>query len=183
MISGNRILIAIGLISAIAGAVFFQVLIKPEFIQSQTDSNSIVQSNPESFEHLPLISLNGDESRLGDWKNSILIINFWAPWCAPCRREIPALIELQKKYAPDVQIIGMAADNAENVERFQNEYQMNYPSFLTQTYMPAYNSIFTNPGGALPFTVILDSNRNIVFKHHGEAKLEQLEKELAHLKR
>jgi thiol-disulfide isomerase/thioredoxin len=183
MNSGNRILVGICLVSAIAGAVFFQVLLQNEPTQNQPVAATIAALNPESLEHLPLVDLNGEETKLGDWTNSILIINFWAPWCAPCRREVPTLIELQAKFTPDIQVIGMAADSAENVRNFQNEYQMNYPSFLTQAYMPAYNSIFANPGGALPFTVILDSSRNIVFRHHGEAQFEQLEEEIAQLSR
>lgn len=133
---------------------------------------------PISLDAIPLVDLEGNIHTLGEWTQPVLIVNFWAPWCAPCRREIPALIALQNEYRTQLQILGLALDSAENVVSFQAEFGMNYPSFLATRQIPMYNAVFGNPSGALPFTAIIDQARIIRYTHLGEMSLDQLREEL-----
>ncbi len=134
-----------------------------------------------SLKAIPLTDLNGNQKLLGNWQEPILVVNFWAPWCAPCREEIPALIALQNEFQGQVQVIGLALDGEENVRSFESEYGMNYPSFLAGNQIPMYNAAFTNKSGSLPFTAIINQRRKIHYSHTGKITLDQLRAELAPL--
>ncbi|MEE8365178.1 MAG: TlpA disulfide reductase family protein [Gammaproteobacteria bacterium] len=133
---------------------------------------------PTSLDAIPLVDLEGNTHTLGEWTQTVLIINFWAPWCAPCRREVPALIALQNEYGAQLQILGLALDSIENIDSFVAEYEMNYPSFIVTNQMPMYSAVFGNHSGVLPFTAIIDQDRKIRYTHAGEISLDLLREEL-----
>jgi thiol-disulfide isomerase/thioredoxin len=98
-------------------------------------------------------------------RNKVVLINFWATWCPPCREEIPALIELQNTYRDQLQIVGIAQDSgsADEVRRFMEAHGMNYPTVLSS---PEIEKRF--PGVyALPTTFVLDHDGRIAQKHVG----------------
>src|SRR5438105_12850284 len=76
-----------------------------------------------------MVDLDGRQISTSDWRGKVVLINFWATWCPPCRAEIPDLIALQEKYRDQLQIIGVSEDEAgpEVVKRFVAEHRMNYP--------------------------------------------------------
>ncbi|MCP3689830.1 MAG: TlpA family protein disulfide reductase [Gammaproteobacteria bacterium] len=111
----------------------------------------------------------------------MLIVNFWAPWCVPCRREIPALVEIQRQFEGKVQILGLALDSVENIRAFEADQMMNYPSFLVGAEIPMYSNAFGNTSGGLPFTAILDRERKIRYVHNGELTTEQLHEKITDL--
>jgi len=164
--------LAIG--SMLAGVFLFQL------ISPATTKNSPAPAVQQiALQAIPLTDLQGQESMLGDWRGNLLVINLWAPWCVPCRREVPALIEFQKAYADQgVKVLGIAFDGKEQVQQFAEEYQINYPLFLAGNRIPMYNAAFGNPSGALPFTTLLDRNLKILFHHNGEVSFEQLRQQL-----
>ena len=165
----SLILGAVALLSMLAGILLFQMWIHDDRVESP------VTDNPLKVHAVPLTSLSGEESQIANWQGEILVVNFWAPWCAPCRREVPALIELQQNYADrGVRILGIAIDGKEPVRQFADEYQINYPHFLAGNRIAMYNAAFGNPSGSLPFTVILDRKLDIRFQHNGEVTSEQL---------
>ena len=108
-------------------------------------------------------------------RGKVVIVNFWATWCPPCREEIPDLIALQNKYKDRVQVIGIAQDSGsvEDVRAFALKNGMNYPTVLST---PEIEKIF--PGvSALPTTFILDREGRLAQKHVGllNAKRTELE--------
>ncbi|NCF35161.1 MAG: redoxin domain-containing protein [Gammaproteobacteria bacterium] len=116
---------------------------------------------------------------LRDWQRQLLVVNFWAPWCAPCRREIPALIQVQEEYrSRGVAILGIAFDNEPQVRRFADEYNINYPLFLSSNRAAMYNAALGNPSGSLPFTALLDRELRIIYRHNGELTLDELRAQL-----
>jgi len=167
-------LAAIALVSMLVGALSFNLLqknspvAKPISAQAQTELHSI-----------PLFDLAGQQTAIGDWKGDILIVNFWAPWCAPCRREVPGLIKTQLEYAQQgVSVLGIAFDSEPQVSQFAADHQINYPLFLVGNRAAMYNSAFGNSSGSLPFTALLDRNQRILFQHNGELSAEQLLEQL-----
>ena len=128
---------------------------------------------------IPLADLDGRESRLADWRGQTLVVNFWAPWCAPCRREIPALIEIREEYAArGVEVLGLSFDGEQAVRRFAADYSISYPLFLVAQRGPMYNAAFDNPSGSLPYTAVVDRDLEIRFRHNGEISAERLRAEL-----
>ena len=134
---------------------------------------------PIELHSIPLCDLSGQQTTIGDWEGNILIVNFWAPWCAPCRREVPSLIKIHREYAQQgVRVLGIALDSKPQVSRFATDYQINYPLFLGGNRTAMYNAAFGNPSGSLPFTALLDRKQRIVFQHNGELSSEQLREQL-----
>jgi len=109
--------------------------------------------------------LDGRELSTASFHGKVVIVNFWATWCGPCRAEIPDLVKLQDKYRDQLQIIGVSEDEAppETVKRFAQEHHVNYPVVMTT---PDIEKLY--PGiGALPTSFIVDRDARIVQKHVG----------------
>ncbi|MFT5549298.1 MAG: thiol-disulfide isomerase/thioredoxin [Candidatus Azotimanducaceae bacterium] len=175
------ILFVVSLASLLAGVSLFNLYSDPQIAVNEPQSMSENKPAKVSLTAIPLTDLDGNQKLLGNWQQPVLVVNFWAPWCAPCREEIPALIALQNKFEGQVQVIGLALDSEENVRSFELEYGMNYPSFLAGNKIPMYNAAFTNKSGSLPFTVIINQQREIHYSHTGKITLDQLQAELVSL--
>ena len=121
--------------------------------------------NPVSLPAFAARDLDGREVSTAAWRGKVLIINFWATWCGPCRAEIPDLVALQKKYGDRLQVIGISEDESspEVVKRFAADHHVNYPVIMIT---PDIEKLF--PGvGALPTSFIVDRESRIVQKHVG----------------
>jgi thiol-disulfide isomerase/thioredoxin len=121
-----------------------------------------------------LSNLDGEPQSIGSWPGKPLLINFWATWCAPCRREIPMLKEYQEGNH-DVQVVGIAVDRDEPVARFAAEMQFNYPILVGQSDAWEAASAFGVNVFALPFTVFTASDGAVLGVHTGELHREHLE--------
>jgi thiol-disulfide isomerase/thioredoxin len=164
---------ATGLVSLLAGFMLFNLL------EPGTATGNAVPRTDIALQSIPLTDLDGRQTLLGDWNSKLLVVNFWAPWCAPCRREIPALLAIQRSYTTaDVRILGIAFDAEQQVRRFAADYHIDYPLFLAGNRTAMYSAAFANPSGSLPFTALLDADRSIVFQHNGELSEQQLRAQL-----
>jgi thiol-disulfide isomerase/thioredoxin len=104
-----------------------------------------------------LTTLDGVTQTLEGFRGQILIINYWATWCAPCREEIPMFIRLQQELSGNgVQFIGIAVDQADKVLDFSREFGINYPLFLGGIDAVELSRRAGNRAGVLPYTLILD---------------------------
>jgi len=114
---------------------------------------------------LTLTDLKGASWSLKSLRGKVVMVNFWATWCPPCREEIPDLIALQTRYRGTLQIIGIAQDSgtADEVKRFVRDHGMNYPSLLST---PEIERLFP-PVSALPTSFFLDRDGRIAQKHVG----------------
>jgi cytochrome c biogenesis protein CcmG, thiol:disulfide interchange protein DsbE len=123
-----------------------------------------------------LKQLNGAPLRLSDFKGKVILLDFWATWCSPCRDEIPHLVEWQAKYGGQgLQVIGVSMDDdAGPVEKFTRELILNYPVALgNQEVASQYGGIL-----GLPVNVVIGRDGKIVSKHLGMEDLSLLEREL-----
>jgi thiol-disulfide isomerase/thioredoxin len=123
--------------------------------------------------------LDGREISSASLRGKVVIVNFWATWCGPCRAEIPDLVALQQKYRDTLQVIGISEDETgvEVVKRFAAEHKVNYPVAMTT---PEIEKLF--PGiSALPTSFILDRESRVVQKHVGMLSARTTEYEARHL--
>jgi thiol-disulfide isomerase/thioredoxin len=121
--------------------------------------------NPDLAPDFSLTGLDGRPVTLAGSKGKVILLNFWATWCGPCRAEIPDLVELQNKYKDHLQILGLVVDDEDQdaIKDFAEKFGINYPVAL------ATNEIRLQYGGipALPTSFVLDSDGRIVQKHEG----------------
>jgi thiol-disulfide isomerase/thioredoxin len=131
------------------------------------DSGNVIRfvRNPDPAPEFKLADLDGKPITLADAHGKVVLLNFWATWCGPCRAEIPDLIELQTKYKDQLQIIGLTVDDddAEVVKKVVEASGINYRVAM------APPEILLKYGGiaALPTSFMLDSVGRVVQKHEG----------------
>jgi len=111
------------------------------------------------------MDLGGHIVSTADWKGKVVLLNFWATWCPPCREEIPILIELMKKYPDRLLVVGVAMDDGgeDDVRDFVSSEGINYPVVMVSKDIDAaYGGVM-----ALPTSFLIDSNSRVVQKHVG----------------
>jgi thiol-disulfide isomerase/thioredoxin len=120
-----------------------------------------------------ITDLDGKQMSSADWKGKVVLINFWATWCGPCRAEIPDLVALQNEYKDQVIVIGVSEDEGpvDAVRKFATQYKVNYPIAMTTAEM---QKLF--PGiSALPTTFMLDKEGRVAQKHVGLLRARETE--------
>jgi cytochrome c biogenesis protein CcmG/thiol:disulfide interchange protein DsbE len=121
--------------------------------------------NPDPAPEFKLAGLEGKPLSIADFHGKVVLLNFWATWCGPCRAEIPDLVELQNKYKDQLQIIGLVVDDEDQdaIKKFITEFGINYPVAV------APDELRMQYGGiaALPTSFVIDAEGRVVQKHEG----------------
>ena len=129
-----------------------------------------------------LTGLDDQPQVLTQWRGKVMVVNFWATWCAPCREEIPGFIKVQDLYrGRGVQFVGIAIDHKNRVEPYAKDIGMNYPVLLGGIYTMDIARQVGNRLDVLPFTVVLDRSGKVAETIVGILKPEKLEKILESL--
>ncbi len=103
-----------------------------------------------------------------EWRGRVLLVNLWATWCLPCRKEIPEFIELQERHgAAGLQVLGIALDEEERVRQYLADHAVNYPILLAGDQSYRLTEELDNPEFLLPFSVIVNRSGRIVFRKTG----------------
>src|SRR5437762_10632805 len=125
-----------------------------------------------------LKDVDGKLVNLAAFKGKVIVLNFWATWCVPCRAEIPALVELQTKYAGmGLQVIGVSVDDStQKMKPFVDQYKINYPT-LTALGNDAVLDTY-GPMVVVPQTVIVERDGKICTKHVGPVTKDAFEREI-----
>lgn len=124
-----------------------------------------------------LKDMHGVDVKLDSFKGKVILINFWATWCGPCKAEIPALVELQEKYADDLVVLGFSVDDtAEKMKPYAEEYKVNYPLLVGNGREDVQNAF--GPLLGIPVSVIIGRDGIIAKKHTGIGTMEQFEREI-----
>jgi thiol-disulfide isomerase/thioredoxin len=156
------------------------------FLLQETKNSSatklVAQNAPVTNDGASLIlattlpDLQGKKQSISQWKGKVLVINFWATWCEPCRREMPEFIELQNELRDQgLLFIGIAMDQESKVQRFSKEIGVNYPVLLGGIEAMELAETAGNRYAVLPFTVILNRNGEIASTHVGRISRDKLE--------
>ena len=116
-----------------------------------------------------LPDIRGTTRSSSEWEGKARLINFWATWCAPCRREIPLLKTTQAEYGKrNIQVIGIAVDFPEEVAAYAEDVQFNYPVLIGQEDAMAVAEASGVPFIGLPFTMVIAPSGELIKAHIGE---------------
>jgi thiol-disulfide isomerase/thioredoxin len=136
------------------------------FAQQDQDNEPVIRfvRNPDPAPDFKLTALDGKPLTLAALQGKVVLLNFWATWCGPCRAEIPDLVALQERYNGRLQILGLNVDDEEaDIKLYVQETGINYPVAMTS------NDVRIQFGGipALPTSFVLDTEGRVVQKHVG----------------
>ncbi len=122
-----------------------------------------------------LPDLEGNDHQISEWDGKARLINFWATWCAPCRREIPLLKKTQTAHAENnLQVIGIAVEDLEPVIAYAEEAEFNYPVLIGQEDAMAAAEASGIDFIGLPFTMIVAPDGQLIKAHIGEIHEDQM---------
>lgn len=130
----------------------------------------------ETLTRLSFPDLNGKPQALAQWHGKVLVINYWATWCVPCRDEMPAFSRLQQVHAGSgVQFVGLSIDDADKVREFQKKTPVGYPLLIAEPSAIALTETLGNAAQGLPFTVVIDRKGQIAATRLGRFKEDELD--------
>lgn len=121
-----------------------------------------------------LKDMNGIDVNLASFKGKVILLNFWATWCGPCKLEIPWLIELQNRYRDDLVVLGFSVDDTvEKMRPYAEGFGINYPLLVGLGREDVQDAF--GPLWAIPVTVIIDRDGRISYRHSGIATQEEFD--------
>jgi len=144
-----------GVAAAVAGAVAGALV-----LQSRSGAAELLAARyPDT---------DGRVRRLLDWRGRVLLCNFWATWCAPCREEVPMLVAAKQQWAArGFEVVGIGIDSADKIREFSKIYHINYPLLVADGSALELLRKLGNRGGGLPYSVVLDRTGSIAQRHLG----------------
>ena len=157
-------LIIIAALLALGGGIIARGLLSPA-----------EQVGAAALPDFALPDVSGKLHNVSEWQGKIRVINFWATWCTPCRKEIPEFIALQEQYADKgLQFIGIAIDDQESVAKYLASININYPMLIGDVTGIALAHQLGNTIDAVPFTLIVNQQGQIIHQHPGDFSKEQI---------
>lgn len=165
----ERSLLLLAVVLAVAGTYYAIVHAKgaAHAASSGGSDPAVIRfvKDPEPAPPFQARDISGNALSAADWKGKVVLLNFWASWCAPCREELPELISLQTQYKDRLQIIGISEDDdpPAKVLQFAQRQGINYPIVMaTSELTDAYGGV-----PALPTSFVIDTQGRVVQRHTG----------------
>jgi thiol-disulfide isomerase/thioredoxin len=125
---------------------------------------------------------SGANHSLARWKGKPLVVNFWAPWCAPCVQEMPELNQVAvDSAAKGINVIGIGIDSPANIAEFATKLKISYPLYVAGMSGTDLARQFGNGGGGLPYTVLIGADGKVRKTYLGKLKFDELKADLAKL--
>ncbi|MGQ0528813.1 MAG: TlpA family protein disulfide reductase [Panacagrimonas sp.] len=167
----------LALIAGFAGFIAYR------YFSPVTQTVQVPPSSSTRAPDLNLPTLDGGVVRLADLRGKLVLINFWATWCAPCLKEIPVLVDMQERYgARGFQMLGPAMDDPEQIRLMLPRLKIQYPILIGDTAIASAMDTLGDTLGALPFSVLISADGYVLARKHGEYEAEELSRLIeAHL--
>lgn len=145
-------------------------------LEAQADTAACMP-NAKPAADFTLPALDGKKVSLSQFKGKVVLLNFWATWCGPCKAEIPAFVELQAQYKNDLVVLGLSVDDpADKAQAFATQYKVNYPMVLGLGHdeiQDAYGPIY-----GIPASFLISRDGKVCKRHLGIAPKSQFEREI-----
>jgi peroxiredoxin len=165
------LILVLVVLSVVAGIYVNRLLLEPA-----APAAPVARALPELRPDFSLPDLQGELRQAAEWDGQVLLINFWATWCPPCIREIPAFIRLQETYQErGFTIIGIAIDTQQNVVDFIDPMGVNFPILMGDQAGIELAKAYGNRHSVLPYSVVVDRQGRIVFAHRNELSFDDAE--------
>lgn len=165
----------VAVVGALAG-LLYSMNLDPE----RVEPGSVADSGSESLlgrqrPPFTLGAVDGRQVSVSEFDGEVLLINFWATWCAPCREEMPMLVEVQREFAAQgLKIVGIALDDVEQARAFAADLGITYTNLVGGADVMATAVVYGNHSGMLPYTVLIDREGIVRWTHLGALDREEL---------
>ena len=173
MQSYGRLLI-IALLSVLSGWFLFHHTLETN--KAEAPSAVSTSANTSVF-NASFPDLNGKQQPLKQWQGKVIVLNFWATWCPPCREEMPELSAMQQQYK-DIVIVGLSTDDLEKTKEFIKTAPVSYPILAGDMEAMSFSETLGDDRGILPYTVIIDTKGAVVKTFFGRINQQILEETL-----
>jgi thiol-disulfide isomerase/thioredoxin len=168
----HQIAVAVVALIALAGGFWLAQWLN----RSQLPEPSQVAAMPKTMVEFTLPDLDGKPRNINEWRGKVIVLNFWATWCPPCREEIPLFINMQDKYGPrGLQVIGVAIDKTEDVKNYQEFNFINYPVLVGQDEVMGLMKQYGNRIASLPYSVVMDRQGRVLGRKVGAYQRAELQ--------
>ena len=158
-------------------APFVEPVAAHDAVQTTAASDVACVADAKPAKDFTLPTLDGKQLSLSAHKGKVVLLNFWATWCGPCKAEIPGFVELQQQYKNDLVVIGLSVDDtAEKAKPFVDQYKVNYPIVLglgRDDIQDAYGPIY-----GIPASFLISRDGKVCKRHLGIAPKAQFEREI-----
>jgi len=169
-------------LALVAGIFFSSRYFQPVLTPGESSGVATTDLTGTQRPDFRLGSSSGEFVSPADFPGKMLLINFWATWCGPCRKEMPLLMEIQDQYGSSgLQVIGIALDDLQPVRDFVQTLGIRYPILVGEADVMQTNQDYGNVTGMLPYTVLVDRKGFIRWQHMGEVRRQQVAQILSDL--
>lgn len=158
----------------VAGVWGGNLLVKT--FSSNSESQQAGLEFNRQVKNFTLPDLEGVAHQFSEWDGKVRVLNFWATWCPPCRKETPMFVDMQDKLGEKgLQFIGVAIDDKQKVQDFMDTFGVNYPMLIGAEDAIDVAEQYGNRMGALPYTVVINREGTIVYAQGGEMTRQKTE--------
>lgn len=145
-------------------------------INKNNTSDQFEEASSQSLPDIYWDNLDGGQNQLTEWQGNVLIVNHWATWCEPCRKEIPMFMDVRQRNASKgLELIGIAHDDDESVRRYVDSMGMDYPQLIADPVKSKKWLASLGSNGSLPLTLVYDKKGELRAKKVGLMSASELE--------
>ena len=168
----TRLLIGLALLAA-TGLFAYRMLIPA------SEATPAAASGVPALFAATFLDQDGQAQALSQWRGKVVVVNFWATWCPPCKEEMPELSEFQQKFANrNVVVLGLSTDDVTKIREFAQQAPVHYPLLAGDFEAMALAESLGNNKGVLPYSVVISPDESISRTYFGKLDMKKLEQDV-----